>query len=449
MSPGSIRIRSAIALSLIVTALWLATALLTARLLSAELDEVFDSALQETGQRILQLAVVDVLNREEEGITRRVTGLAAHNEHFTYVVRDDNGAILLTSHRADPDDFPAFPQPGFHDANDHRYYQDSAVRGTVILTIAEPLSHRQEVGVEMAVALALPLLVMVPLSVVAIFYGLGFGLRPLEALRNQLSRRGATALSPVPVDGLPDELRPIAETVNDLLARLDLAFAAERSFAANAAHELRTPLAGALAQVQRLRQQATDTETRRRADAVEQTLKRLTRLSERLMQLARAEGARLVSDRPADIRAILSLVVHDFVHGPDAGRVTLALPDAAVMSHMDPDAVAIVARNLIENALRHGQAGPVQVRLGTDATLTVDNDSPVIPPQQLASLTGRFVRGASGGDGSGLGLAIVQTIAGRVGSDLHIRSPIPGQTAGFRAAILLQAHPANRMDTKA
>lgn len=448
MRPGSIRIRSAIALSVIVTALWLATALLTARLLSAELDEVFDSALQETGQRILQLAVVDVLNREEEGITRRVTGLAAHDEHFTYVVRDNTGAVLLTSHRADPGDFPAFPEPGFHEANDHRYYQDSAVRGTVILTIAEPLSHRQEVGVEMAVALALPLMVMVPLSIVAIFYGLGFGLRPLEALRNQLSRRGATELSPVPVDGLPDELRPIADTVNDLLARLDMAFAAERSFAANAAHELRTPLAGALAQVQRLRQQATDPDTRRRADEVEQTLKRLTRLSERLMQLARAEGARLVSDTATDLCAILSLVVHDFDHGPDAGRVTLALPEAAVMSHMDPDAVAIVARNLIENALRHGQTGPVQVRLGADGTLTVDNDSPIIPPDQLASLTDRFVRGATQGDGSGLGLAIVQTISERVGSPLHLQSPIPGHTAGFRAAIQLQAHPANRMDTQ-
>lgn len=448
MRPGSIRIRSAIALSVIVTALWLATAIFTARLLSAELDEVFDSALQETGQRILQLAVVDVLNREEEGITRRVTGLAAHDEHFTYVVRDDKGAVLLTSHRADPDDFPDFSQPGFHEANDHRYFQDSAVRGTVILTIAEPLSHRQEVGVEMAVALALPLMVMVPLSVVAIFYGLGFGLRPLEALRNQLSRRGATALSPVPVDGLPDELRPIADTVNDLLARLDMAFTAERSFAANAAHELRTPLAGALAQVQRLRQQATDPDTRRRADEVEQTLKRLTRLSERLMQLARAEGARLVSDSTTDLCAILSLVARDFDHGPDSGCLTLSIPDAAVMSQIDPDAVAIVARNLIENALRHGKAGPVQVRMGTDGTLTVDNASPVIPPEQLASLTDRFVRGASGGDGSGLGLAIVQTIAGRVGSDLHLQSPIPGQTAGFRAAILLQAHPANRMDTQ-
>jgi two-component system OmpR family sensor kinase len=108
--------------------------------------------------------------------------------------------------------------------------------------------------------------------------------------------------------------------------------------------------------------------------------------------------------------------------------------------------VAIVARNLIENALRHGQAGAVQVRLDAGGTLTVDNDSPAIPPEQLALLTDRFVRGASGGDGSGLGLAIVQTIAGRIGSDLRLDSPLPGQTAGFRAALLLQAHPPNRMD---
>lgn len=448
MRQGSIRLRSAIALSVIVTALWLATAGITARLLSSELDEVFDSALQETGQRILQLAVVDVLNREEEGVTRRVTGLAAHDEHFTYIVRDEKGGVLLTSHRADPGGFPTFPQSGFYEAEGQRFYQEAAVRGTVILTIAEPLSHRREVGVEMAIALALPLLIMIPLSVVAIFYGLGFGLRPLEVLRNQLSRRGATELSPVPVEGLPVELRPIAATVNDLLARLDMAFAAERSFAANAAHELRTPLAGALAQVQRLGQQATDMETRRRANEVEQTLKRLTRLSERLMQLARAEGARLVSDRATELGAILSLVVRDFDHGVDAGRVALALPGAAVMSNVDADAVAIVARNLIENALRHGGAGGVQVRLDTSGSLTVDNDSAVIPPDQLASLTDRFVRGASGGDGSGLGLAIVQTIAGRIGSELYLHSPIPGAVTGFRAAILLQSNQPNRTDTQ-
>lgn len=438
MKASSIRLRSAIILSLIVAGLWLLTAALTARLLSAEMEEVFDSALQETGQRILQLAVVDVLNRDEEGLTRRITGLAEHEEHFTYIVRDDGGKVLLTSHRAEPEGFPTQPGSGFFDADGHRYYQESAVRGTIILTIAEPLSHRREVAAEMALSLGLPLLVMVPLSFVAIYYALGLGLRPLDLLRDQLSRRGATRLSPVPAHGLPSELQPIAATTNDLMARLEKAFAAERGFAANAAHELRTPLAGALAQVQRLRQQSTDADTRRRADEVEATLKRLTRLSEKLMQLARAEGARMLIDHPADIRPVLSLVARDFAHGPDAGRLRLSLPDTPVPTNVDPDAVAIVARNLIENALRHGHEGPVTVRLDPQGILSVENDGPVIPSDQLLTLTDRFVRGTTTGDGSGLGLAIVQTVAGRIGSQLDLQSPIPGTTGGFRAALPLR-----------
>ena len=315
------------------------------------------------------------------------------------------------------------------------------MRGTVVLTIAEPLSHRAEVAQEMTLALALPLLLAVPLSVMAIFYGMGIGLRPLDRLRAQLARRGATQLDALPRDGLPRELRPIVDTVNDLLARLERAFAAERSFAANAAHELRTPLAGALVQVQRLRHQSQDPDTRRRADEVEATLRRLTRLSEKLMQLARAEGARLLADSATDIRPVLDVVVRDFLHGSDAGRLEPMLPEAPVLTDVDPDAVAIVARNLIENALRHGDGGAVAIRLDPAGTLTVDNGGAVVPPEALATLTGRFVRGEGGGEGSGLGLAIVQTIAARIGSTLELYSPIPGQSGGFRVSVGLGKRP--------
>jgi two-component system OmpR family sensor kinase len=232
------------------------------------------------------------------------------------------------------------------------------------------------------------------------------------------------------------ELRPVADTLNQLLARLDTAFAAERSFTANAAHELRTPLAGALAQVQRLRQTSTDPESVRRAGDVETTLKRLTRLSERLMQLARAEGARLLSDTPRDLRPVLKIIAEDFAQGPDGGRLALSLPDEPLPSDIDPDAVAILARNLIENALRHGQ-GPVAVTLDGQGTLCVENDCPPIPPAELAALSDRFVRGKDAGDGSGLGLAIVHTIAERIGAPLRLTSPVPGKPTGFSACISL------------
>lgn len=439
MTSASIRLRSALILSGIVTLLWLATAGMTARLLSAEMDEVFDSALQETGQRILQLAVVDVLNREEEGITRRVTALAEHEEHFTYILRNGEGAVLLTSHRAEPEDFPLFPTPGFHEKGGLRFYQEAAVRGTVILTIAEPLSHRREVAVEMGLSLSLPLLVMVPLSIVAIFYGLGIGLQPLDRLRAQLAQRGAKRLSPIATDGVPRELQPVVATVNDLLSRLEKSFAAERSFAANAAHELRTPLAGALAQVQRLQMMAEDEAIRSRAVEIEATLKRLTRLSEKLMQLARAEGARLLADSDSDMRAVLGLVIRDFEMGSRSAQIALTMPETAVLSAVDPDAVAIVARNLVENALRHGAGGPVHVTLDAAGCLMVENDGSVVPVDRMAPLTERFVRGDGGGSGSGLGLAIVNTIAERIGSRLVLQSPIPGRSDGFRASIKLRA----------
>ncbi|MFC6500075.1 sensor histidine kinase [Gemmobacter lanyuensis] len=217
--------------------------------------------------------------------------------------------------------------------------------------------------------------------------------------------------------------------------RLERAFAAERSFAANAAHELRTPLAGALGQLQRLRHQSQDPETRRRADEVEHTLRRLIRLSEKLMQLARAEGARLLTDAAADIRPVLDMVVRDFAHAASAREIRLDLPDQPVLARVDLDAIAIVARNLIENAIRHGDGGTISVRLDADATLTVENSGPTVPADRMLSLTDRFVRGNSVDDGSGLGLAIVQTIAGRIGSQLVLHSPVPGRADGFQASL--------------
>jgi two-component system, OmpR family, sensor kinase len=437
MNTISIRLRAVVALSLIVTVMWLAAAAATSRMLSNEMGEVFDSALQETGQRILQLAVIDILGRDEEGITQQITALDAHEEYFTYLVRDDLGRVLLASHRADATLFPDFTQAGFYQTGSHRFYQESAVQGTIRLTIAEPIAHRRSVAQELAMGLALPLLAVIPLSIMGIGYGLGFGLRPLGQLRRQLAQRDANDLAPLQTKGLPAELQPIAATVNLLFQRLGTAFEAERSFASNAAHELRTPLAGAVAQVQRLRQQTQEPETARRADAIAGTLKRLTRLSERLMQLARAEGAQLMAAASYDMRVVLRLVVEDFDRGPDAGRIGLSMPDMPVMSEIDPDAIGIIVRNLIENALRHGDDGNVLVKVAGDGWVHVENGCSAVPADMLAKLSGRFARGDGASFGSGIGLAIVGTIADRTHADFRLASPIPGQDSGFRASIRL------------
>ncbi|MFN3293837.1 MAG: ATP-binding protein [Gemmobacter sp.] len=438
MRPRSLQARLALSLGVLLTALWAAGAVATGFVLQREMDRVFDSALQETAQRLLPLAVIDILGREEAGVTQRLGAIRPHEEYFTYIVRDDAGQVLLQSHGADPALFPAWAGPGFATTGSHRLYSDAAVRDTVRITVAEPLAHRAAVARELRLGLVAPLLVVVPLALGAIVLAVQASLAPLRRLRDSLAARNARDLAPLAGTGLPSEIAPVVAALNDLLARLDGAFQAERSFAANAAHELRTPLAGAIAQAQRLQAESADPAAVARAADIEATLKRLTRLSERLLQLARAEGGRLRQDRATDLRAIAQMVAADLGRGLPPGRIALCLPETPVMSDLDPDAFGILCRNLLDNALRHGASqGPVDLTLQPDGRLCVANDGPVVPPEVLARLTARFERAGGRAEGSGLGLAIVAAIAERIGSDLTLHSPRPRQASGFQVCLQL------------
>ena len=441
-APRSLQARLAIGIGLLLTLLWVAAASVTAVTLRREMDAVFDSTLQETGQRLLPLAVSEIVAREDEGVTQRLGAIRTHNEFFTYLVRDDQGRILLQSHSADPAVFPEYDGPGFRQSATHRFYNDDALRGTIRITVAEPLEHRADVARDLQMGLGLPLLIAIPLALIAVGLAVRASLAPLRRFRKALAARGARDLSAVPAHGLPAEIAPVADTLNDLLARLKAAFDAERSFAANAAHELRTPLAGAIAQAQRLKTETADPEARSRAGDIEATLKRLTRVSERLMQMARAEGGRLRGDHASDLRPLLRMIVEDLARQAPEGTLELTLPQRPVLSDLDPDALGIVLRNLTDNALRHGRPGtPVRIALSPDGRLTVSNESPVVSPAVLDRLTHRFERGDASAEGSGLGLAIVATIAERTGGRLELSSPVPGSRSGFSAELQLPVGP--------
>lgn len=439
--PRSLQGRLAFWLGLALTLVWIAAASVTALIARHELDEVFDAALQEAAQRILPLAVVDILEREDEGLNQRLAAIRDHDELFTYVVRDNQDRLLLQSHAADPSIFPPWSSIGFSRSETHRFYNDDAVQGTIRITVAEPLAHRDAVAREIQVGLGLPLLVVAPVALLVILLAVRTNLAPLRRYRDKLAALGVRHLGQVATDGLPTEMVPVADTLNGLLARLSDAFEAERSFAANAAHELRTPLAGAIAQAQRLQAETDDPDAKARAAEIETTLKRLTRLSERLMQLARAEGGRLRRNEVADLRPVARIVVEDLSRATDEGRIVLTLPGVPVLSDLDPDIFAILLRNLVENALRHGTAGTAaDVSLTADGMLVVANDGPVVPQDILCRLTNRFERAAAQEDGSGLGLAIVAAVAERTGSRLHLQSPRTGRGGGFEARFTLPGH---------
>lgn len=432
----SLQGRLALAIGSGVALVWIISALITAAAVRERMNEVFDSALEETAQRILPLAVQELFENEGDGTAQLISTLRAHDEFLTYVVRDRNGKILLRSHDADIRDFPPFRETGFARTDTHILYYDAALGGEFTIAIAEPLAHRANAARETLMALSLPLFVLLPLTLGGIWFLVRLTLGPLRGLRVQLAARDGHDLTPVETDGLPDEIMPVAEAVNALLERLQRMLEAERSFAANAAHELRTPVAGALAQLQRLQAETTGDRARDRITDIEASLKRLNRLSEKLMQMARAEGASLLADTPHDLVQIARMVVDDMAHADRDSRLVLDLPDHPVMSRVDPDAFAIALRNLLENALRHGDAHqPVIVSLHGDGTLRVVNGGSVVAADDLQSLTRRFARRDRSAEGCGLGLAIVQVIAEGTGGRLELRSPATGRTDGFEAVL--------------
>ncbi|MDO5371235.1 ATP-binding protein [Paracoccus sp. (in: a-proteobacteria)] len=442
--PTSLQGRLSLWLTLGAVLLWAVAAAWTAVHLRHEMNEVFDSALEEAGQRLLPLAVRDIIGREEDdNLSQSVTTLREHDEYFTYLVRDAEGQVLLRSHQADPAVFPPFSGMGFADTATHRVYSDAALRGTITISVAEPLAHRQDVARQALIGLALPLALIVPASLFGVWAAVRAAMVPIRRFRAGIEARGGGDLSPIPAEGLPSEFRPNAQAVNRLLDRLRRALEAERSFTANSAHELRTPVAGALAQVQRLIVEAPDEDTRSRARQVEAALQRLARLSEKLMQLARAEGGRLQAEAPVDLAPILRMLVADMGR-EDGHRIELTLPNAEVMASIDPDAFAILARNLIENALHHGaQDAPVQVSLSPKGVLRVVNTGPVVPADVLGRLARPFERGPTDAHGSGLGLAIVAAIAAGTGGRLDLISPATGRADGFEAKFAT-----NRIETK-
>jgi two-component system OmpR family sensor kinase len=433
--------RLAFGLVVVMTGLWLAATAVAGLVLRSEIDEVFDSALQEVAQRILPLAYSELLAREADDPPQHLPPIGSHREYVTYVVRDETGRDLLRSSDADPALFPKDVPAGFTTVGDLRLYTEAAVRGTVRVTTAERLTHRRETVRNAVVALIWPLAVLVPIALLAVLLLGRATLRPIVAFRERIEARGRGNLAPLGATGLPAEIAPVASAVDALLERLRGALEAERSFTANAAHELRTPIAAALAQTQRLLAEIPEDGARERARAIAASLRRLSGLAEKLLQLAKAEGGGLVAETPARLGPVLALVIDEIDRRADvADRLAVSIPpDGGPLSDLDADAFAVLARNLVENALKHGVSeGVVAVRL-TDEALEVENDGAAIAAEDLDRLTRRFERGPTTAEGSGLGLAIVAAICRGSGATLELRSPVPGRDGGFLARVRLPA----------
>ncbi|MDM7858739.1 sensor histidine kinase [Thiopseudomonas acetoxidans] len=424
-----------LSLTIGIIVLWLLGVAAAGLVARYKMNDVFDSALEETAQRILPLAVTEILNRENDTGPQRAPMLKAHDEYLTYLVRKPSGEILLQSHDVEPELFSPLPREGFSDTATHRFYGASAVSGTIYIEVAEPLAHRRAAVLETSLALLIPLLLLIPVSLLGVWWLIRRSLRRVVMLQQSIEARGGGDLSSVYVARLPQEFEPVVNAVNHLLERLRRTLEAERSFTANSAHELRTPLASALAKLQRLQAKTQDEQVRVQAEEIEGSLRTLARLSEKLLELAKAEGGSALAENDTDLVPILRMIVSDYQHKA-SGHLKLDVPDTPVMSLLDSDAFAILIRNLIDNALKHGaRQQPITISLTDKGVLRVVNAGEVVPPEKLALVRRRFVRSDTKSLGSGIGLAIVDAIASGAGIELSLRSPASGQRDGFEAEL--------------
>lgn len=438
----SITARLILGLTLATTVLWCAAAAYSIYISRSELAESFDRTLVETARHLLPLAADDLARHEAaEGPSGDKFGRPGA-ENLGYQIRNSTGRIVLRAHSAPALPYDEDEKPGLHSIGKYRLFAETDPATGLTITVAESNRERADALQSAAAAMLLPLAGLIPLNILAIGLVVRGTMRRVRRLGGEIATRGGRNLAPLDISDQPTELRPVAVAVAKLVERLRAALDAERAFAANSAHELRTPIAGALAQTQRLIAELRDPRDRPRVREVEATLKRLAVLAEKLMQLARVDAGVGLGTSEIDLIPVLDLVIADCRRRLEAPErlVYAKANDARLVARMDMDAFAIAVRNLIDNAAAHGPAGgEIVVRAEAGGVVRVTNGGPVIPPDVVAELTRRFVRGDTHGAGAGLGLAIVETVMERTGGRLELLSPAPGSEDGFEARLILNA----------
>ncbi len=291
------------------------------------------------------------------------------------------------------------------------------------ILVGEPLEPRRGLIADVALGLLVPFGVLVPLTVVLVWYGLGRGLAPLRRLSRTIEERAADSLRPVADGQVPKEVAPLVSSINRLFVRLSEAFERERRFTGDAAHELRTPLAALKTHVQ-VALATRDARARKHALVqVETAVDRATRLVEQLLVLARLDaGAEGGEQATADLEGVARSVVAElmpFAEGRGI-KIRLACQGRSATAPLPPAVLAIAIRNLVDNAVRYSPPGSKVIvaveAAGSETRVEVSDEGPGILDTELTKVRERFYRGTGAvGEGSGLGLSIVDRIAERYG----------------------------------
>lgn len=449
----SIRGRLFVMLTLVTVLVWCAMAAQFYWQARSEMTRVLDGRLVDVAH-VAAALVVNRVRTEPGAITSTITskgrvltrlgGVLAHRYGGSMSVQvwRADGMLLLRSADAPRERLAVGTGLSVThvDQRAWRVYSLPRPAYRVVVQVAAPEAVRGALTRDFALRLVAPLLMLLPVLAGLIWWSVSGGLQPLARLSRAVLARSGDYLSPIEMRPIPREVRPVVAALNRLFERVQSAMDRERRFTADAAHELRTPLAGLKAQVESALD-ATDPEERSEALRRLRTgVDRTSRLVDQLLTLARLDDAGDDGRREqVMLDHLCREVIADLAPGAVERDVDIALEPAETPAIVegDPVLIEVLIRNLLDNAVRYADdGGQVQVRLmttGTGVELQVLDNGPGIAQADQAQLFKRFRRGTNiRAPGSGLGLSIVSRVAERHGATVVLE---PREGGGTRARV--------------
>ena len=291
-----------------------------------------------------------------------------------------------------------------------------------LVQVGETLDKRSQLANQIIKGVILPEFIILPIALALVWFALSRGLSPLAELQQRIRARRPDDLSPIESGHVPEEISPLVRSLNDMLERLSQSIQMQKRFIADAAHQMKTPLAGMRMQSELALRQTSQDEVHRSLEQLSKSSESATRLVNQLLALARAENQTPEARPfvPLELSELARNVVQDWVQTSFAHRIDLGFeqPGHPLMVQGNPTMLREMLSNLIDNALRYTPSGgSVTVRVHTDteeehAVLEIEDTGPGIAPTERAHVFERFYRIlGSNAEGSGLGLAIVREIA--------------------------------------
>ncbi|MBL0290508.1 MAG: sensor histidine kinase N-terminal domain-containing protein [Betaproteobacteria bacterium] len=414
---------------------------LTYREAQHEAEEMMDGHLAQSARLLLAL-----VRDNESHLLDLATRLATvrsdqrnlYEPPLEFQIGRADGSLLLRSEHAPR--VPLAASPGYsivdHEGRPWRILDLKAASGDYQVQVGQAIELRDRAALEVAGQSVLPVVLISPLLLLLIYFSIRRGMKPLDDLAADVASRSPENLTPLASRSAPREVQPLVAALNRLLYRLRDTLDAERRFTADAAHELRTPLAVVKVQAQVAQRSVDDDDRRHALTQVVAGTDRAARVLEQLLRLARLDPlAGLPHPAAIDLAELARQVVADA--GPAAAGRDLRLQATSVRLRGDAELLQIVLRNLLDNALRYTPAGAaITVFAGLQAgevRLGVADDGPGVAPDDLPRLVERFYRGReASAEGSGLGLAIAQRIAELHGARFEVGNR-PG--GGFEARL--------------